>query len=202
MGVRVPMIDEAITFKDGVDRNHHIIDYKLWLLSIRSPLQTRILWRTKYFERMLQKGLLSYAYPTINPDKIKALKSNWRTRNKLYENRTQGYLERIKTLKRDFDTFSTEWARRSIKQPDADLLSPVSAYASVISVVGDGRYAMGAYPIRNDQVLFECRQCIFGQKTLGQFQRVGGRLVEKFASEVCGVNNLTLGKRGGRVKKE
>ena len=212
MGVRVPMIDEAITFDDGVDRNHHIIDYKLWLLSISSPLQTRILWRTKYFERMLQKGLLSYAYPKISEEEIRALKLN-RSRIKdlyLYKELAPGYQEEIRALKRDFEAFSSEWARSSIKQPDADLLSPVSAYASVISVVGDGRYAMGAYPINEyDQVLFECRQCISGQKTLGQFQRVGRRLVQKFVSEVCSVNNLTLGKRGGsgrgrgrdRVKK-
>ena len=197
MGVRVPMIDEAITFDDGEDRNHHIIDYRLWLLSIGSPQKTRILWRTKYFERMLQKGLLSYAYPTISEDKIEDLKLNRSRIKDLYENKPLDYQENIIDLKRDFDTFSTEWARRSIKQPDADLLSPVSAYASVISVVGDGRYAMGAYPINEyDQVLFECRQCIFGQKTLGQFKRVGASLVEKFASEVCGVNK-TLGKRGG-----
>jgi hypothetical protein len=158
---------------------------------------------------MLQKGLLSYAYPTISEDKIEALKLNRSRIKDLYENKPWGWEGDLEALKKDFEAFSSEWARSSIKQPDADLLSPVSAYASVISVVGDGRYAMGAYPINEyDQVLFECRQCISGQKTLGQFQRVGRSLVGKFASEVCGVN-LTLGKRGGsgrgrgrdRVKK-
>jgi len=70
MGVRVPMVDTAITFEDGVDRNHHIIDYKLWLMSIEDPAENRILWRTKYFERMLQKGLLRYVHPKINEHKI------------------------------------------------------------------------------------------------------------------------------------
>ena len=54
---------------------------------------------------------------------------------------------------------------------------------------------MGAYPIRNGQVLFECRECISGQRTIMQFQRVGKEIVEKFASKVCGVNNSVLGAR-------
>ena len=54
---------------------HHIIDYKLWLMSIEDPAENRILWRTKYFERMLQKGLLRYVHPKINEHKIKALKT-------------------------------------------------------------------------------------------------------------------------------
>jgi len=197
MGVRVPMVDTAITFKDGVDRNHHIIDYKLWLMSIRSPAGSRILWRTKYFERMLQKGLLKYAYPKINPDKITELKSKWRTINNLYENRPSGYRERIKTLEDQFDAFAKEWVKRSIKNPEADLLSPISAYASVISVIGDGKYAMGAYPVRNGQILFECRECISGQKRIQHFQKVGADLVEKFARDVCGIS-VELGKRRRR----
>ena len=194
MGVRVPMVDTAITFEDGVDRNHHIIDYKLWLMSIRAPARSRILWRTKYFERMLQKGLLRYAYPKINPDKITELKSKWRTINKLYEERPSGYRERIKTLEDQFDAFAKEWVKRSIKNPEADLLSPISAYASVISVIGDGKYAMGAYPVRNGQILFECRECISGQKRIQHFQTVGADLVEKFARDVCGIS-VELGKR-------
>jgi hypothetical protein len=232
MGVRVPMVDTAITLKDGVDRNHHIIDYRLWLMSIRSPRESRIRWRTRYFERMLQKGLLKYAYPRIcdikgkggiftydgledavdieNLDlttgegrakltkyRIRALKSNWRTINKLYEDRPSGYRERIKTLEDQFDAFAKEWVERSIKNPEADLLSPISAYASVISVIGDGKYAMGAYPVRNGQILFECRECISGQKRIQHFQKVGAGLVEKFARDVCGIS-VELGKRRRR----
>jgi hypothetical protein len=200
MGVRVPMVDTALTFKDGVDRNHHIIDYKLWLMSIRAPLKSRILWRTKYFERMLQKGLLRYAYPKINTDKIKALKSNWRKINKLYEDRPSGYQERIKTLEDQFDAFAAKWVQKSIKNPEADLLSPISAYASVISVIGDGKYAMGAYPVRNGQILFECRECISGQKRIQHFQTVGANLVEKFARDVCGVSVESRRRRRRRVR--
>ena len=193
MGVSVPMVDETFSVlkfgKNFWKRNNHIIDYRLWLISIRSPRESRILWRTKYFERMLQKGLLSYAYPKINTKKIEALKSNREMVRDLYEKKPRGYEENIIELKGKFDQFVADWVRSSINQPYADLLSPVSAYASVISVVGDGRYAMGAYPVRNDQVLFECRECIFGQKTLGQFQRAGRRLVQNFVSEVCSVNN-------------
>ena len=173
MGVRVPMVDTAIAFEDGVDRNHHIIDYKLWLMSIRAPLKSRILWRTKYFERMLQKGLLRYAHPKINEHKITALKSNRRKINKLYENRPYGYRDNIRDLEKQFDAFAKEWVERSIKNPEADLLSPISAYASVISVIGDGKYAMGAYPVRNGQILFECRECISGSKKNRTFSNSG-----------------------------
>jgi len=208
MAVQVPLLDVAINqSRDGTDRNQHIIDYRLWLMSIRSPRESRIRWRTKYFKRLLQKGLIKYAYPRLGDirgeggvfnaaRRSEALKSKWnRILELMNNNDSDSHLE-IDRLNQEIDDFIEKWIRKSIKQPDADLLSPISAYASVISVVGDGRYAMGAYPIRNNQVLFECRECISGQKTIMQFQRVGTRLVGKFASEVCGVNNSILGPRG------
>ena len=54
---------------------------------------------------------------------------------------------------------------------------------------------MGAYPIRNGQVLFECRECISGQKTINQFQKVGSNLVEKFARNVCDLKQQTSRRR-------
>ena len=100
-------------------------------------------------------------------------------------------------MEKQFDAFAKEWVERSIKNPEADLLSPISAYASVISVIGDGKYAMGAYPVRNGQILFECRECISGQKRIQHFQKVGAGLVEKFARDVCGIS-VELGKRRRR----
>ena len=215
MAVQVPLLDVSIRqSRDGTDRNSHIIDYRLWLISIRSPRKSKKLWRAKYFKRVLQKGLISHAYPRLGDirgeggvfnssiRRSEALKSKWNRIIELENNNDSASQLEIDRLNREIDDFIDKWVEKSIKQPDADLLSPISAYASVISVVGDGRYAMGAYPIRNGQVLFECRECISGQKTIMQFQRVGVRLVGKFASKVCGVNNSVLGTRksGSRRK--
>ena len=208
MAVQVPLLDVTIRqSRDGTDRNNHIIDYKIWLISIRSPRNSKKLWRAKYFKRVLQKGLIRHIYPRLSSirgeggvfnssiRRSEALKSKWNRIIELENNNDSASQLEIDRLNREIDDFIDKWVEKSIKQPDADLLSPISAYASVISVVGDGRYAMGAYPIRNGQVLFECRECISGQKTIMQFQRVGTRLVGKFASKVCGVNNSVLGTR-------
>ena len=208
MAVQVPLLDVAIGRSGGgTDRNNHIIDYRLWLISIRRPLDSKKLWRAKYFKRVLQKGLIRHIYPRLGDirgeggvfnssnRRSEALKAKWNRIIELENNNDSASQIEIDRLNREIDDFIDKWVEKSIKQPDADLLSPISAYASVISVVGDGRYAMGAYPIRNGQVLFECRECISGQKTIMQFQRVGVRLVGKFASKVCGVNNSVLGTR-------
>ncbi len=208
MAVQVPLLDVAIRrSRDGTDRNNHLIDYRLWLISIRRPLDSKKLWRATYFKRVLQKGLIRHIYPRLGSIRGEggvfnaarrsvALKAKWNRIVEL-ENNSGDYFasQEIDRLNREIDDFIDKWVKKSIKQPDADLLSPISAYASVISVVGDGSYAMGAYPIRNGQVLFECRECISGQKTIMQFKRAGVRLVGKFASKVCGVNNSVLGAR-------
>ena len=208
MAVQVPLLDVAIGRPGGgTDRNNHLIDYRLWLISIRRPLDSKKLWRATYFKRILQKGLIRHIYPRLGSiqgeggvfnssnRRSEALKNKWNRIIELENNNDSASQIEIDRLNREIDDFIDKWVEKSIKQPDADLLSPISAYASVISVVGDGRYAMGAYPIRNGQVLFECRECISGQKTIMQFQRAGVRLVGKFASKVCGVNNSVLGAR-------
>ena len=208
MAVQVPLLDVAIPQRrDGTDRNNHIIDYKLWLISIRSPRNSRKLWRAKYFKRVLQKGLIRDIYPRLSSirgeggvfnaaRRSEALKAKWNRIVEL-ENNSGDYWasQEIDRLNGEIDDFIDKWVKKSIKHPDADLLSPISAYSAALSVVGEGSYAMGAYPIRNGQVLFECRQCISGQKTIMHFQEVGKEIVGKFASEVCGVNNSVLGVR-------
>ena len=209
MAVQVPLLDVAIRqSRDGTDRNNHIIDYKIWLISIRYPRDSKIRWRAKYFKRLLQKGLIRHVYPRLGSirgeggvfnssnRRSEALKAKWNRIVEL-ENNSGDYFasQEIDRLNGEIDDFIDKWVKKSIKHPDADILSPISAYASVISVIGDGSYAMGAYPIRNGQVLFECRECISGQKTIMQFKRAGVRLVGKFASKVCGVNNSVLGAR-------
>ena len=214
MAVQVPLLDVAIGRPGGgTDRNNHLIDYRLWLISIRRPLDSKKLWRAKYFKRVLQKGLIRHIYPRLGSiqgeggvfnssnRRSQDLKNKWNRIIELENNNDSASQIEIDRLNREIDDFIDKWVEKSIKQPDADLLSPISAYASVISVVGDGRYAMGAYPIRNGQVLFECRECISGQKTIMQFQRAGVRLVGKFASKVCGVNNSVLGARKSDGRK-
>jgi len=213
MAVQVPLLDVTIRqSRDGTDRNNHIIDYKIWLISIRSPRNSKKLWRAKYFKRVLQKGLIRHIYPRLSSisgeggvfnaaRRSEALKSKWNRIIEL-ENNSGDYFasQEIDRLNGEIDDFIDKWVKKSIKHPDADILSPISAYASVISVIGDGSYAMGAYPIRNGQVLFECRECISGQKTIKQFQKVGANLVERFASDVCDLKQQkSKRRRGGRV---
>ena len=208
MAVQVPLLDVAIPQRrDGTDRNNHLIDYRLWLFSIKSPLDSKKLWRATYFKRLLQKGLIRHIYPRLGSIKGEggvfnssirrsdALKNKWNKIVELENNNDPASQLEIDRLNREIDDFIDKWVEKSIKHPDADLLSPISAYSAALSVVGEGSYAMGAYPIRNGQVLFECRECISGQRTIMQFKRVGKEIVEKFASKVCGVNNSVLGAR-------
>ena len=214
MAVQVPLLDVTIRqSRDGTDKNNHIIDYRLWLISIRRPLDSKKLWRAKYFKRVLQKGLIRQIYPRLGSirgeggvfnssnRRSEALKAKWNRIIELENNNDSASQIEIDRLNREIDDFIDKWVEKSIKHPDADLLSPISAYSAVLSVVGEGSYAMGAYPIRNGQVLFECRECISGQKTIMQFQRVGARLVGKFASKVCGVNKSILGTRKSGSRK-
>ena len=214
MAVQVPLLDVAIPQRrDGTDRNNHLIDYRLWLFSIKSPRNSRKLWRAKYFKRVLQKGLIRHIYPRLSSiegeggvfnssiRRSDALKSKWNRIIEL-ENNSGDYSasQEIDRLNGEIDDFIDKWVEKSIKHPDADLLSPISAYSAALSVVGEGSYAMGAYPIRNGQVLFECRECISGQKTIKQFQKVGANLVERFASDVCDLKQQkSKRRRGGRV---
>jgi len=80
-----------------------------------------------------------------------------------------------------------QWAIRTMTDTNrrSDLLSPPISYAKSSSVIGGGGYAMGAYPITNDQILFLCRECISGPQTIEAFANTGLKIVNDFTVLVC-----------------
>ena len=126
--------------------------------------------------------------PLIDDDQIEIIRNEWLIRydewlKSMYdpnvrENNHAKYIEELRKRGRNKYTFS-------YRKTESDLLSPPFSYENMSSRIGGGRFAMGAYPITNNQVLFECRECMSGNKRASQFKTAGETVIKDFVENVC-----------------